>query len=70
LCRCTGYTQIFEAVELCVAESLGVAPAPRSWEAQRMDPEEAQKRARAAAAKLAESRSPDRRGVDPVKDRG
>lgn len=34
LCRCTGYTQIFEAVESCVAESLGVAPATRSWEAQ------------------------------------
>ena len=32
LCRCTGYTQIFEAVELAVAESLGVAPAPRAWE--------------------------------------
>lgn len=34
LCRCTGYTQIFEAVESCVAESLGAAPATRSWEAQ------------------------------------
>jgi aerobic-type carbon monoxide dehydrogenase small subunit (CoxS/CutS family) len=56
LCRCTGYTQIFEAVELAVAESLGVAPAPRSWEAQRMDPEDAQRLAREAAAKLAESR--------------
>jgi aerobic-type carbon monoxide dehydrogenase small subunit (CoxS/CutS family) len=33
LCRCTGYTQIFEAVELAIADSLGVAPAPRSWEA-------------------------------------
>ncbi|HEV8114251.1 MAG TPA: (2Fe-2S)-binding protein [Planctomycetota bacterium] len=52
LCRCTGYTQIFEAVELAIAESLGVAPAPRSWEAQRMPPEEAQARARAAAARL------------------
>ena len=27
LCRCTGYTQILEAVELVVADSLGVAPA-------------------------------------------
>lgn len=62
LCRCTGYTQIFEAVELCIAESLGVAPAPRSWEAQRMDPAEAQRRARAAAAKLSESRASDRSG--------
>src|SRR5258705_13904521 len=34
LCRCTGYTQIFEAVELAIAESLGVAPAPRAWEAR------------------------------------
>ena len=33
LCRCTGYTQIFEAVELAIAESLGVSPAPRAWEA-------------------------------------
>jgi aerobic-type carbon monoxide dehydrogenase small subunit (CoxS/CutS family) len=33
LCRCTGYTQIFEAVELAIAESLGVAPAARAWEA-------------------------------------
>jgi aerobic-type carbon monoxide dehydrogenase small subunit (CoxS/CutS family) len=56
LCRCTGYTQIFEAVELAVAESLGVAPAPRAWEAQRMTPEEAQERARAAAAALVAER--------------
>jgi aerobic-type carbon monoxide dehydrogenase small subunit (CoxS/CutS family) len=52
LCRCTGYTQIFEAVELAVAEAIGVEPAPRSWEAQRMKPEEAQARAREAAARL------------------
>jgi aerobic-type carbon monoxide dehydrogenase small subunit (CoxS/CutS family) len=57
LCRCTGYTQIFEAVELCVAEALGVAPAPRSWEAQRMDPAEAQGRARSAAQALARARA-------------
>lgn len=60
LCRCTGYTQIFEAVELAVAESLGVAPAPRSWEAQRMDPHEAQKQAQAAAKKLADARAKGR----------
>jgi aerobic-type carbon monoxide dehydrogenase small subunit (CoxS/CutS family) len=35
LCRCTGYTQILEAVELAIAESLGRAPAPRAWERQR-----------------------------------
>jgi len=52
LCRCTGYTQIFEAVELAVAEAIGVEPAPRSWEAQKMPPEEAQRRAREAAARL------------------
>jgi aerobic-type carbon monoxide dehydrogenase small subunit (CoxS/CutS family) len=34
LCRCTGYTQIFEAVELAVAESCGAAPKKRSWETQ------------------------------------
>jgi len=56
LCRCTGYTQIFEAVELAVAESLGVAPAPRSWEEQRMKPEDAQRVAREAAAALARAR--------------
>ena len=52
LCRCTGYTQIFEAVELAIAESIGIEPAPRSWEAQKMPPAEAEKRAREAAAKL------------------
>jgi len=35
LCRCTGYTQIFEAVELAVAEAAGEKPAPRAWEEQR-----------------------------------
>ncbi len=34
LCRCTGYTQIFEAVESCVAEAVGAKPDLRSWEAQ------------------------------------
>ncbi|MBL8860337.1 MAG: (2Fe-2S)-binding protein [Planctomycetes bacterium] len=61
LCRCTGYTQIFEAVELAVAESIGVAPAPRSWEAQRMDPSEAQAAAKRAAAHLAERRKQEGR---------
>jgi aerobic-type carbon monoxide dehydrogenase small subunit (CoxS/CutS family) len=61
LCRCTGYTQIFEAVELAIAESLGVAPAPRSWEAQRMKPEEAQVRAKEAAARLRAER--EKRGA-------
>ncbi len=60
LCRCTGYTQIFEAVELAVAESLGVAPAPRSWEERDMDPEAAQRAARDAAGALARAREQER----------
>jgi aerobic-type carbon monoxide dehydrogenase small subunit (CoxS/CutS family) len=32
LCRCTGYTQIFEAVTLAVAESRGARPPLRAWE--------------------------------------
>jgi carbon-monoxide dehydrogenase small subunit len=32
LCRCTGYTQIFEAVQLAVAEAAGLEPAKRAWE--------------------------------------
>jgi aerobic-type carbon monoxide dehydrogenase small subunit (CoxS/CutS family) len=32
LCRCTGYTQIVEAVESAVAEALGTQTAPRAWE--------------------------------------
>jgi aerobic-type carbon monoxide dehydrogenase small subunit (CoxS/CutS family) len=35
LCRCTGYTQILQAVELVVAEAAGVEPDPTSWAAQR-----------------------------------
>jgi aerobic-type carbon monoxide dehydrogenase small subunit (CoxS/CutS family) len=32
LCRCTGYTQIFEAVESAVCEQLGIQPKLRAWE--------------------------------------
>jgi aerobic-type carbon monoxide dehydrogenase small subunit (CoxS/CutS family) len=71
LCRCTGYTQILEAVELAVADSLGVEPAPRSWEAQSMKPEEAQRRARAAAAALGSARSNGKHGdAGPARDGG
>lgn len=31
LCRCTGYTQIFQAVELAAAEAQGRAPVPPAW---------------------------------------
>jgi aerobic-type carbon monoxide dehydrogenase small subunit (CoxS/CutS family) len=34
LCRCTGYTQIFQAVELCAAEAAGRAPKAPSWAEQ------------------------------------
>jgi len=32
LCRCTGYTQIVQAVELAIAEAVGAEPAPAAWE--------------------------------------
>ena len=32
LCRCTGYTQILQAVALAVAEASGQAPPRRAWE--------------------------------------
>ncbi|HVQ25244.1 MAG TPA: (2Fe-2S)-binding protein, partial [Planctomycetota bacterium] len=31
LCRCTGYTQIVQAVELCLAEAVGAEPEPPAW---------------------------------------
>jgi aerobic-type carbon monoxide dehydrogenase small subunit (CoxS/CutS family) len=31
LCRCTGYTQILQAVELCIAEAAGREPASPAW---------------------------------------
>ena len=31
LCRCTGYTQIIQAVELAVAEAAGTSPASPDW---------------------------------------
>ena len=37
LCRCTGYTQIIEAVELCVAEAAGVAADEPAWERARTE---------------------------------
>ena len=35
LCRCTGYTQIIEAVELVVAQAAGNAPVPPAWQVDR-----------------------------------
>lgn len=37
LCRCTGYTQIFQAVESAVCQALDVEPSMRSWERARAD---------------------------------
>lgn len=34
LCRCTGYTQILQAVELAIAEATGGDAPGRSWEAE------------------------------------
>jgi aerobic-type carbon monoxide dehydrogenase small subunit (CoxS/CutS family) len=31
LCRCTGYTQIVQAVELAIAESIGAEPTSPAW---------------------------------------
>ena len=31
LCRCTGYTQIFQAISLAVAEATGAQPSSPSW---------------------------------------
>ncbi|MFT7669291.1 MAG: aerobic-type carbon monoxide dehydrogenase small subunit (CoxS/CutS family) [Planctomycetota bacterium] len=31
LCRCTGYTQIVQAVELCVAQATGAEPKTPAW---------------------------------------
>jgi aerobic-type carbon monoxide dehydrogenase small subunit (CoxS/CutS family) len=33
LCRCTGYTQIVQAVELCIAEALDAPPPVPAWAA-------------------------------------
>jgi carbon-monoxide dehydrogenase small subunit len=34
LCRCTGYTQIFEAIELVADEAAGRPARRRAWEAE------------------------------------
>ena len=37
LCRCTGYTQILQAVELTIAEAAGAPPPEPSWAADRRE---------------------------------
>ena len=37
LCRCTGYTQIIEAIRLTVAEQHGTRPPRRAWERPAVD---------------------------------
>ena len=39
LCRCTGYTQIFQAVASAIARAHGAEPAPRAWEVEPAPPE-------------------------------
>ncbi len=41
LCRCTGYTQILQAVELCVAEAAERTPETPPWQRAREDAEQA-----------------------------
>jgi aerobic-type carbon monoxide dehydrogenase small subunit (CoxS/CutS family) len=36
LCRCTGYTQIVQAVELAVADEVGTEPTPPAWAPDRI----------------------------------
>lgn len=54
LCRCTGYTQIVQAVELCIAERVGAQPAAAAWEA----PLARQRARRAAGSPAAGSGAP------------
>jgi len=41
LCRCTGYTQIIQAVQLCVAEAAERTPAAPPWQRAREESESA-----------------------------
>ena len=40
LCRCTGYTQIFQAVERVACERSGQEPTPPSWAKTEESPEQ------------------------------
>lgn len=55
LCRCTGYTQIFQAVQTCVAEAAGRAAPQAPWEREGITT--------GTAAAAAESKGDDRGGA-------
>jgi aerobic-type carbon monoxide dehydrogenase small subunit (CoxS/CutS family) len=69
LCRCTGYTQILQAVELAVAEAAGATPTSPSWAPGenpwvRPAPTGAPSGAAAGAAAGARPAGPERRSAD------
>jgi aerobic-type carbon monoxide dehydrogenase small subunit (CoxS/CutS family) len=58
LCRCTGYTQIVQAVELALAEQVGAAPCNPSWSPD-ANPWALAKRAGRAPSSVSEERQKD-----------
>jgi len=58
LCRCTGYTQIVQAVELAIAEQVGAEPARPAWSPDE-NPWQHARRAGRAPANVAEERQKD-----------
>ena len=66
LCRCTGYTQIFQAVSLCVSEAAGREPTPPSW-APGMNPWKAQGPSKPEGV---DSKTPDSKSTDRPNQNG